>query len=240
MYLDSHHVVFTTLALGEEYRNKVATQIQSILKFTQHDAYIITDSPEFFGNYYGPRIHYIKFDENFTDLPIISPQGMFNYNLKMTAIKWTIENVRAPITVWMDADSFLFGWIDRFDKHFPSDAHGVWGRFRQPLNTVTDPLVLKKIETLEIDTTDINVRMPIENILIFKNGSTVKPFLEEWDRLAHLTIEKGARGDFESIEMSIAIHRTGIPYYHCDGNNSAWVDSFRTLHHGKIHIPFVI
>lgn len=240
MYLNDDSTVFCTLALGDEYRERVATQIQSVLKFTHHDIYIVTDKPEFFGNYYGPRTHYIQFDESLTDLPLKSKTGVFNYNLKMVPIKWTIENVRAPVTVYMDADTFLFGWDRLFYRFFPQASEGIYGRFRHALNdSAAHQIILDKAATMGIDVSNISTRLPIENVMVFKNGPHLTPFFNEWYNLAKHSHECGATSFFEAVEMAIAIHRTEIPYFHWD-NSQPFVDNFRTLHHGKIHIPFVI
>lgn len=239
MYLDSHNVVFTTLALGDVYRDKVATQIQSVLKFSRHDMYVITDKPEFFGNYYGDRVKYINF-EGLTDLPLIDKHELFNYNMKMIPIKWVIENIRPQITVYMDADSFLFGnFPDWFHRFFPDNEYGIYGRFRQYLNDNTDNMMIKKVANLGIDVSEMSVKLPIENIMIFKNGPLIRNFFEEWLIMAKLSYETGSRSDFECIEMAIAIWKSGIPYHHLD-NACPYVDCFRTVHHNKIHIPFVI
>lgn len=240
MYLNDNNAVFCTLALGDEYRERVSTQLQSIIKFTHHDVYVITDSPEFFGNYYGPRVHFIQFDEHLTDLPLMSKTGVFNYNLKMVPIKWTIENIRAPVTIYMDADTFLFGWDRLFYRFFPAESEGIYGRFRHALNdSDAHQIILTKLQIMGIDATNISTRLPIENVMFFKNGPTVPKFFDEWYKYAKLSHDVGATSFFEAVEMSLAMHNTNIPYYHLD-NSCPYVDNFRTLHHNKIHIPFVI
>jgi hypothetical protein len=240
MYLNDHDTVFCTLAIGDEYRERVAFQLQSIIKFTHHDVYVVTDDVNAFGNYYGPRVHYVPFDETLTDLPLKSQTGVFNYNLKMVPIRWTVENVRAAVTVYMDADSFLFGWDRMFHRFFPAGEQGIWGRFRNALNDSSDHrIVLEKAARMGIDISHMDTRLPIENIMFFKNGHMLSPFFNEWHRLAKLSHEVGATSFYEAVEMAIAIYNTGLPYVHLD-NTCAFIDNFRTIHHGKIHIPFVI
>ena len=239
MYLETHSVVFTTLALGDVYRDKVATQIQSVLKFSNHDMYVITDKPEVFGNYYDPRIKFIDFN-GLTDLPLTDKNELFNYNLKMVPIQWVTQNIRPSITVYMDADSFLFGnFPDWFSRFFPDNEYGIYGRFRQYLNDNTDNMMNKKIATLGIDVSSMAVKLPIENIMIFKNGPLLQSFLNKWYEMAKLSYGTGARSDFECIEMAIAIWESAIPYHHLD-NTCPYVDCFRTCHQNRIHIPFVI
>jgi hypothetical protein len=207
MYLDDNNTVFTTLCISDGrdddhddglpvscatcghypvhppspalLRDRVSTQIQSILKFTHHEVYVITDKPEAFGNYYGPRVHFVKFDENMTDLPLRGKQGQFNYNLKMVPIKWVMDNVQAAVTIYMDCDTFLWGWDRLFYRFFPQDKEGIWGRFRHALNdSDAHHLILKKCELMGIDQPNISTRLPVENVMFFKHGPTMQPFFE--------------------------------------------------------------
>jgi len=240
MYLEDEKTVFTTLCVGDQhYKDILATQLQSILKFTHHEVYVVTDTPECFDNYYGSRVHFLRLSD-LTDLPLKGKQGMFNFNLKMIPIKWVIENVRPALTIYMDCDTFLFGWDRLFYRFFPQDQEGIWGRFRHRLNdSDSHKLILDKLKLMNIDATNINTRLPIENVMFFKNGPTISRFFEEWYRLAKMSYDVGARTDFEAVEMCLAIHNTGLPYHHLD-NKDPYVDNFRTFHHGKCHIPFVI
>jgi hypothetical protein len=267
MYLDDNNTVFTTLCISDGrdedvealpencpkcghypvhpptpalLRERVATQLQSILKFTHHKAYVITDKPEAFGNYYGDRVHFIKFDEKMTDLPLRGKQGQFNYNLKMVPIKWTMENINAALTIYMDCDTFLWGWDRLFYRFFPQDKEGIWGRFRHALNdSDSHRLIIEKCKMMNIDQPNITTRLPVENVMFFKHGPTIQPFFEAWHKYAMLAYNSGARTDFEGIEMAMAIHETGLHHVHLD-STQPYVDNFRTLHHGRIHIPFVI
>ena len=249
MYLDDNNTVFTTLcigdgrnddAMGQKMRNRVATQIQSILKFTHHDVYVITDKPDYFGNYYGSRAHFVQFDENLTDLSLLGKQGQFNYNLKMVPSKWTMDNVQAAVTVYMDCDTFLFGWDRLFYRFFPQDKEGIWARFRHALNdSAAHNLILEKCALMGIDQPNISTRLPVENVMFFKHGPTMQPFFEAWYKYAKLAYEVGARTDFEGIEMAMAIHATNLDHAHVD-NAMPYVDNFRTLHHDSLHLPFII
>lgn len=240
MYLDDHNTVFTSLCIGDEYRDRIAIQLQSIIKFTAHEAYIITDKPEYFGNYYGPRIHFVQFDESLTTMPLRGKMGMFNYNLKMVPIQYAMAKSQASVTVYLDADTFLFGWDRLFYRFFSLESEGIWGRFRHALNdSDSHKIILDKLEKMGIDGSNIETRLPIENVMFFKNGPTMPAFFDEWTRLANHSYECGARSDFEAIEMALAIHQTKLHYQHID-NAFPHVDNFRTLHHSKIHIPFII
>lgn len=240
MYLEDEKTVFTTLCVGDpHYKDALATQIQSILKFTHHDLYVVTDTPEFFGTYYGSRVHFLNLHE-LTDLPLKGKLGMFNFNLKMVPIKWVIQNIKPALTIYMDCDTFLFGWDRLFYRFFPQDREGIWGRFRHALNdSDAHKLILEKLAIMGVDASNIKTRLPIENVMFFKDGPTMPRFFDEWERLAKLSYDVGARSDFEAIEMALALYNTGLPYHHLD-NKDPYVDNFRTLHHNKIHIPFVI
>lgn len=240
MYLDDDKTVFTTLCVGDQhYKDALATQMQSILKFTHHELYVVTDTPNFWGNYYGNRVHFLNLTD-LTDMPLKGKLGMFNYNLKMIPIKWVLDNIKPTIAIYMDCDSFLFGWDRLFYRFFPQDKEGIWGRFRHALNdSAAHKLILDKLTVLNIDATNIVTRLPVENVMFFKPGAIMPRFFQEWERLARLTYDMGARTDFEAIEMALAIHRTELPYHHMD-NKDPYVDNFRTQHHGRIHIPFVL
>lgn len=245
MYLNHNKVVFCTLALGDDFIERVATQIQSVLKFSHHELYVITDaSPEKFGNYYDQsRIHYVDFNSIENTLPLKAQTGVFNYHLKMLPIRYVYDHVTPvpTIVIYMDADSFLWGkFPDNFDKNFPEAQHGVWARFRQELNTLDqDRIVVGKLEKMGIDVSGITTKLPIENIMIFKTGTKIIPFLDEWYRLAKLSYESGATAFYEAVEMAIAINNTEMYYEHID-NIKPYCDCWRTLHNGKLHTPFVI
>ena len=238
-YMGSEGLTVTTLALGDLYRKHVTTLIQSVLKFTPYDAYIITDKPEEFGNYFGPRIHFIQFDETITDMPFTNKVGMFNYNLKLVPIQWVANNIRPSIICYMDCDSFWWGNAPSMLHRYFVPDDGIWARFRNSLNdSDSHQLILEKVKTMNIDITDINTRLPIENIMFFKNGPMLSSLLETWKKYSTIAVNSGARTDFEAIELCLAIHEIGMPHTHiCQDILS---DCFRTLHHGHLHIPFVI
>lgn len=240
MYINEDETVFVTLALGDDYRHKVSTQLQSILKFTRHDAYVITDNPSYFGNYYGKRIHFIDFN-GLTDMPLKGKQNMFNYNLKLVPLQYVFKHVKPAMAVWMDADSFLFGWNNLFFRAFDPKLHGIWGRFRGPLNEAkTQQLVKDKLEQMKVDATNIDTLLPIENVMFIKNGITIMPFLETWKKYADIAYSHGARTDFEAVEIALALYDTKAPYYNIENDQRYNIDDFRTLHLNNIHIPFIL
>jgi hypothetical protein len=243
MYLDDGKLVFCTLAIGELYRHRVSTQIQSILKFTHHTVYVLTDSPEWFRNYYGERVKLIDIATvNFKPWGITDAVGRFNYNLKIWPIKWVAENTNAQMIVYMDADSFLFGWDRLTYRYFLDDSgkSAMFGRFRSNLNNNDFPEVKKKAETLEINISEMDTQLPIENIMFFRNcGNDLKVFINKWEELADITITKGQTCFFEAVELAIALNLTNMKYVHVD-QGFPYSDNFRTLHNGEIHVPFVI
>ena len=50
-YTKDEQTVFVSLALGEFYREVISTQIQSVLKNTYSDLYVLTDDPGYWGTY---------------------------------------------------------------------------------------------------------------------------------------------------------------------------------------------
>ncbi len=238
-YLGNESLAVTTLAIGDIYRKQVPTLIQSVLKFTPYDAYVITDKPEEFGNYFGPRIHFIQFDEKITDMPLRNSVGMFNYSLKLVPVEWVANNVRPGIICYMDCDSFWWGNCPpMLHRYFAADD-GIWARFRNSLNDCEGhQIILDKLKTMGVSGSHVSTRLPIECIMLFKTGPKLPQLLDTWKKYSMLTLKTGARSDFEAVELCLAIHDTEMPHTHiCQDILS---DCFRALHHGSIHAQFVI
>lgn len=240
MYLEKDKTVYATLAIGEKYRMFSETLIESVLKFTDSDLYVVTDAPEAYGDFFDlERIHYVKLDENLTDLPLIYKKETFNYNLKMVPIHYVMEQIKPEMTVYMDCDAFLWGTPPPYlHRAFPS---GISARLRQPLNdSGQHQIVLDKLAAMGVDYAQIDVKMPIEHIMFFKSNTLFPQFFKEWYNFAKLSYEKDCISFFESVEMSLAMWHSKIPHYHLD-NSHFIVDNFRLLHQGeKIMKPFVI
>lgn len=240
MYQDDSEIMFTTLVLGEHYRNIVSTQIQSILKFTNNNLYIITDEINYFGNYYPSRVKFIDFN-TITKMPLKGKQGMFNYNLKLVPIKWVFEHINPALCVYMDADSFLFGWNKSFFRAFNPRDYGMYGRFRHGLNEHSSDVVIpEKLKQMGIDASNISTQVPIENIMFWKNGPQVLPCLHQWEHFAEIAYDTGARTDFEAVELALALNASKCPYINIATDQRYNIEDFRTLHNGSIHIPFIL
>jgi len=243
MYLDDKKLVFCTLAVGDLYRERVSTQIQSILKFTHHDLYVITDEPSWFRNYYGNRVKFIDIKSlEYKPWGLTDAVGRFNYNLKIWPIKYVLENTDAQLIAYMDADSFLFGWDRLTYRYFMDDSgkSAIFGRFRSNLNNNDFPEVQRKADTLQINISEMDTPLPIENIMFFRNcGHDLKTFVNKWEDLADITINSDQTCFFEAVEMAIAINMTNLTYVAVN-NTFPFSDNFRTLHNGEIHVPFVI
>lgn len=238
MYLNDHEVVFCTLAIGERYRHMVNTQIQSVLKFTSHDIYVMTDDIKSFGNYYPKRVHFVPFAST---MPIMGKQNMFNYNLKLEPLEYVFENIKPGMAIWMDCDSFLFGWTRTFFNRFDPHKYGIWGRFRHAVNDpCSHQLIVEKFAQMQVDVSKITTQLPIENVMFWKNGARIKVLLEAWRKYAQISVANGCRTDFECCELALAIHDSCTPYVNIQSDNSYNIEDFRTLHLNSIHIPFVI
>ena len=251
-YTKDEQTVFVSLALGEFYREVISTQIQSVLKNTYSDLYILTDDPGYWGTYYGSRIHFIRFDQS-TDLglSLTSTNGVFNYNLKVAALSYIVRNVRPENIIWMDADTWIFSDFPRnIGSYFFEQSSGVLAtRFRQKMNDpdiLEHPIIIEKLELMGIDRLSIEARLPIENVMIMKNGTTLETFIESWHKYAKLSYETGCTGFYEAVEVCLAIQESGIDCKIVEGTTYNFADCFRTLHLNAsnpakvIHNPFIV
>lgn len=240
MYQDDNQIIFTTLVIGEKYRNIISTQIQSILKFTNHRLVVITDDVAYFGNYYGSRVSFVPF-QGLTQLPIRgSKYNLFNYNLKLVPIKYVFDTFNPDMVIYMDADTWLFGWNRQFYRAFDPYSYGVYGRFRHPLN---DPganvVIASKLNEMGIDASQITTQVPIEAVMFWKNGKQINSCLKQWEHYAQIACDT-SRTDFEAIELSLGLYHSQCPYHNIASDQRYNIEDFRTLHNGSIHIPFIL
>lgn len=245
MYLHDDSVVFCTLAVKgpkddeDRYRTCVRTMIESIIKFTHNRAVIVTDVPEAFGNEYGPRITFIKFDESLTPLTLMGATGQFQYSLKLVPIRETMKRFEPTVIVWLDADAFLFGWNRDFEKFFRHDGEGLYGRMRGPPSEPrSDKVILNKVINMGYNPADINAPVPIESLLFFKTGPNLIPLMNTWENLALMCHKMGLNSDYEAVDFCIALNQHQYKCTYLD-NNFPHVDNFRILHDRKIFTPIV-
>lgn len=240
MYLHPTDTVYTTLALGPKYRKHSETLIQSVLKFSYNDIYVFTDDPDHYGTWYDKRrVHLVKFDETLTDLPLVYKNGVFNYNLKMVPIHWVMHNIRAPLTIWADCDAFLFGQCEStMHRYFEQD--GLYGRLRHRLcETDEHVLIQEKVDTMGVDVSQIETRVPVEHIMFLRIGEWYAHWLDAWKKYAMLSYDKGATPFYEAIEMTLALHEAKVPTFHLD-NRHPFTEGWRSIHENTIHNPFVL
>lgn len=241
MYLNDDNLVFCTLAIGEVARQKVHLQIQSILKFTHNKLILYTDDAPSFGNYYGERIKVIQFEETMTKLGLKGAIGQFQYSLKLVPIRETNNRFGPPIIIWMDSDTFLLGWDRSFDRYFYDKPAGLYARMRGPIaETLSDPVLLKKVTDLGYDPLTIPTHVPIEAVMIWVNTAPhqLNNLMNTWETMALETYNKEVRSDYESVELAISMHKIHFPYTVIDGTFPG-TDNFRILHYEKIIQLFV-
>lgn len=239
MYQNDDKVVFTTLALGDEYRLKVRTLCETIIKFTHNRAIIITDKPEEYGNEYGPRITFVQFTDLVSPLTTIGATGQFQYSLKALPIRYTMEHYRPEVLVWVDADCFLLGWSRDFYSTFSQDEETMYGRMRANISHPnTDPIILNKVKLMQFNPNEIHAPVAIESVLIFKTGPKLISLMNTWEELAFKAYNLGLQSDYESVDLAIACHQHN---YNCKviTGTHPHTDSFRILHDRKIFTPFV-
>ena len=157
----------------------------------------------------------------------------------MVPIKWCMDNVQAPLTVWADCDAFLWGHNDStFHRYF--EETGVYGRLRHRLCEIDGhPLIKEKLDIMGIDPTDIDTRVPVEHIMFIRTGDWYRTWLEEWHNCAMLSYNNGATPFYEAVEMTVALHRAKAPTFHLD-NRHPFTENYRSFHEGGIHAPFVL
>lgn len=232
MYLNESYC-FTALAIGKKYIDKCNTLIQSVLKFTNVNIYVITDDIFAFGNYYGARVILIDIRQ-LTQDPF-EVNNIFNYNLKYYCFKHCVLNTEYNTIIYMDCDSFLFGWDVNFMYQI-KELNGIIARSRDNIsNMMDDNIVSNKIYALQQH--GIHFPLIIENILILKRHHSVNNFIEVWGEIINQSLLLRCTPFMEAIEFGIAAFKTSTPIHNI--NYRPFSDNFRTLHHDKIHIPLI-
>lgn len=228
-------IVFATLAIGDKYFEQALTLVQSVMKFTSSDIYVITDkAAECDGHvrYFGDRLKIIditKYD-NYT-----SHIGeKFNYHLKAIAIEMVARSTGTPI-VYVDADTFVFGWDKSISRYINSFENSLMCRFREKVsdNTSMARFIPEKAKGHNVDYTQIHTHLAMETVMVFTRGQETDRFLAEWKRISDYSIQQGLDPFIEAFELALALHNTN---YNCINvtAKTPFADNFRTLHNGKL------
>lgn len=232
MYINDSYC-FTTLAIGKKYIDRSITLIQSILKFTNASIYVLTDDISAFGSYYGHRV--VPIDINSLTTNPFQIKNIFNYNLKYYCFQYCVNNTDYKTIIYMDSDSFLFGWNVNFMYEI-RDLYGLIARSRELIsNMMDDNVVNEKITLLQHH--DVQFPLVIENILILQRDYRTNDFIKLWGEIVTLSLKLECSPFMEAIELGIAAHLTSMNVH--DINYRSFSDNFRTLHHDKIHIPLI-
>lgn len=239
VYLRDDGIVFCSLAIGEVARQKVRLLCESIIKFTHHLAVIVTDDITAFGDEYNYRIKFIHIDECKTSLTLKGATGQFQYNLKLIPIREVYNLYNSPVIIYCDSDVFLFGYDRTFERWFTDKPECLFARMRGPISeTKSDPVLLKKVVDMGYDPLTIHTPVPIEAVMWFKTGNKLNDLLNTWESIAAQSYVDGVRSDYESVDMSIAMHKIGYNYVALDSTYPS-TDNFRLLHYEKIIQLFV-
>lgn len=228
-------VVFTTLAIGEEYVEKALMLVQSVLKFTHSDIYIVTNLPELaqaHANYYGQRVKVVDINEYQLYRPSIN--GKFNYHLK-SIVLWMVSRMRGEILIYVDADTFLFGWDSSISRYLSGIEDTLMCRFRERVsdNTSLARFVPDKAAAHGVDFTTIDARLAVETVMVLTRGSLTTEFLQVWKDITDYSIEQEIDPFIEAFELALAIDRCNMKTINVN-NKTPFADNFRTVHNNKI------
>lgn len=234
-------LVFTTLAIGILHINTSMLLIQSVMKFTSSDIYVVTDLPEEFEHhlrYFGPRLHVIdirKYEHFVTKI-----DGKFNYHLKCIAVYLTSKEVSQTL-IYIDADTFLFGWDKSISRYIHGFENTLMARFREKVkeNTSMAKFIPEKALAHGVDYTTIESRLAVETIMVLTRGKQTTDFLDEWKRITDHSITNSIDPFIEAFELSLALEYSGMPTMNVT-NATPFADNFRTLHHDKIISTYII
>lgn len=228
-------IVFVTLAIGDTYIEQALTLIQSVLKFTSSDIYLITDKTEECKNhvnYFGDRLKIIDVTtyENYKS----HIKEKFNYHLKCIAIDMVAKITSVPI-IYTDADTFIFGWDKSLSRYINSLENSIMCRFREKVsdNTSMARFIPEKAKLHNVDYTTIHSQLAMENIMVITRGKETDKFLKEWKRISDYSIQQDLDPFIEAFELALAIHNTGFNCINVTAK-TPFADNFRTIHNGKI------
>lgn len=228
-------ISFCTLAIGDSYIEKSMTLVQSVLKFTSSEIYVITDTPEKIEghkSYYGPRVKILDIKDYTYYTAFVG--DMFNYNLKGIAL-WMMARETQNTIVYVDADTFLFGWDKGTSRFIIGHENSLFCRFRERVsdNTSLKMFIPQKAAAHGIDYTQIHTHLAIETIMILTRGADTNNFLGIWkDLIDYATINK-IDPFIEAFELAVAMDRSDIKPINIT-RFMPFADSFRTIHNGRL------
>jgi hypothetical protein len=228
-------IVFVTLAIGEEYLEKSMTLVQSVIKFTHSELYIVTDLPELaqsHANYYGKRVKVVDIHDY--SLYTSHINGKFNYHLKSVAL-WTVSRMCNEVMVYVDADTFLFGWDSSISRYINGFEETLMCRFRERVsdNTSLARFVPDKAAAHGVDFTTIDARLAVETVMVLTRGALTTNFLQVWKDITDFSIKNEIDPFIEAFELALAIDRSTMNTINVN-NKTPFADSFRTVHNNKL------
>lgn len=234
-------ITFYTMAIGDEYIEKSLLLIQSVIKFTKSKIYVFTNNYNAYFNhikYFGERLIVLDISNN--DYYSEKIDGIFNYHLKGIILNEVSKLSPHPL-IYIDADTFLFGWDNSISRYINSFENILIGRFREnvSINTNLSNFINEKCEKYNINKEDIDSPLIVENIMVLTRGNLTNKFIEYWKDISLAGIEKKVNPFIEAFEIAVSIKESKIKTFNVI-NTSPLVDSFRTLHtNNKIISTFV-
>lgn len=234
-YDNDTKISFVTLAIGEDYLEKALLLVQSVIKFTGSTIYVVTDCVEratIHRNYFGDRMVVVDITEYDNFVPTI--EGKFNYHLKAIAIH-KISRITNNIMVYVDADTFVFGWDKSISRYLLGYENVIMARFRELIsdNTSLSQFIPDKAKKYNIDYKTIDVPLAVETIMVITRGEVSKSFIDKWYEISDFAIANSYDPFIEAFELALAIKETNMNFLNVN-NRTPFADSFRTLHNGKI------
>ena len=160
--------------------------------------------------------------------------GKFNYHLKALAIE-RVATLTSNVMIYMDADTFLFGWDKSISRYILGFDNCLLARCRELVsdNTSLSRFIPPKAAQYEIDYKTIDVPLVVETIMVITRGDLTKRFIQKWSEISAKAIEKEFDPFIEAFELALAIKDTNMNIINVN-NRTPFADSFRTLHNGKI------
>jgi hypothetical protein len=234
-YDSDRKIVFTTLVIGSNYVEQSILLIQSIMKFTSSNIYVVTDVPEDYENhlnYFGSRLLVIDIKDY--DNYVVLINGIFNYHLKCIAMYLVSKMVNESI-VYVDCDTFLFGWDKSISRFINGHENSLFCRFREKVkeNTSLAKFIPDKALAHGIDYTTIEARLAVETIMVLTRGNLTTKFMNVWKEIVDYSIVNQFNPFIEAFELAMAIEKCAMTTINVN-NNTPFADNFRTLHNGKI------
>jgi hypothetical protein len=228
-------ISFVTLAIGEDYLEKALIAVQSVLKFTSSNIFLVTDCAELgekHRNYFGDRLVIVDITKYKNFVKLIN--GKFNYHLKAIAIDY-VSRLTSNVMIYIDADTFLFGWDKSISRYVLGFENCLMARCRETVaeNTSLARFIPPKAEQYGIDYKTINIPLVVETVMIITRGDLTKKFIQKWSEISTQAIEKQFDPFIEAFELALAIQATQMNLVNVN-NRTPFADNFRTLHNGKL------